>query len=181
MEIWDLYDINRVKVSETMVRGDAVPNGLYRMTVHLCLFGSDGRMLIQRRQPFKAGWGGMWDVTVGGSVVSGETSALAMERETLEEIGLKMSFEGIRPSFTLNFSDGFGDIYTVIKDVDIEKLTLQESEVAEVKWASLDEIIEMIDTDDFIPYNRSFVEFLFFMRNHNHVHIKPDKTLKTPT
>ena len=45
----------------------------------------------------------------------------------------------------------------------------------------MDEIIEMIDTDDFIPYNRSFIEFLFFMRNHNHVHIKPDKTLKTPT
>lgn len=181
MEIWDLYDINRMKVQQTMRRGDPVPSGLYRMTVHLCLFGSDGRMLIQRRQPFKSGWSGMWDVTVGGSVVSGETSREAMERETLEEIGLDMSFEGIRPSMTLNFTDGFGDIYTVVKDVDINTLKLQESEVAEVKWATLDEILLMMDKDEFIPYNSAFIKFLFFMRDHDHVHIRPDKTMKNPT
>ena len=181
MEIWDLYDIDRKKTDKKMKRGDPVPDGLFRSTVHLCIFNGDGEMLIQRRQPFKHGWSGMWDVSVGGSCVSGENSALSMERELFEELGIKMSFEGKRPAFTLNFKGGFGDIYTVTENVDISTLVLQESEVAEVKWASLAEILEMIDKGTFIPYHRSFVEFLFFMKDHDHVHIRPDTTMQSKT
>ena len=47
---------------------------------------SDGKMLIQRRQPFKRSWSGMWDLTVGGSSVSGDTSLSAAIRETSEEL-----------------------------------------------------------------------------------------------
>ena len=177
MEIWDLYDINRVKIDKKMKRGEPVPDGLYRCTVHLCIFNSKGEMLIQKRQPFKSGWSGMWDVTAGGSFVSGETSAVAMERELAEELGLELSFEGIRPAFTLNYKDGFGDVYILTKDVDLGDLKLQESEVADVTYASIDRILQMIDDDEFIPYCRSFVEFLFFAKDHDHVHAKPDKTL----
>ena len=53
-------------------------------------------MLIQHRQPFKSGWSDLWDITVGGSAVSGDTSQTAAEREVLEEIGYKLDLSNIR-------------------------------------------------------------------------------------
>ena len=52
MELWDVYDINRNKTGKTAVRGEGLPEGGYHLVVHVCIIGSDGRMLIQQRQPF---------------------------------------------------------------------------------------------------------------------------------
>ena len=66
MEIWDLYDQHRNLTGKTMVRGEPVPEGFYHLVIHVCIFDSEGRMLIQQRQPFKPNWSGMWDLSVGG-------------------------------------------------------------------------------------------------------------------
>ncbi len=166
MELFDLYDENRVKTGKTIERGKEIPYGLYHIVVHVCIFNSNGQMLIQQRQPFKAGWPDMWDVSVGGSAVSGDTSQTAAEREVLEEIGYKINLENHRPVITINFDHGFDDIYTVIEDIDINNLVLQPEEVQAVKWATEEEIIGMIDDGIFIPYHKELIKLLFFMRNH---------------
>ena len=51
MELWDLYDENRVNLGKTMVRGEKQHDGVYRIVVHACIFNSQGQMLIQQRQP----------------------------------------------------------------------------------------------------------------------------------
>ena len=86
MELWDLYTENREKTEKTMVRGEKIPDGYFRMVVHVVIFNSDGEMLIQKRQPFKSGWSGMWDITVGGSAIAGDDSRSAARRETLEDL-----------------------------------------------------------------------------------------------
>ena len=91
MELWDVYDINRSKTGRTAVRGEKLPEGGYHLVVHVCVIGSDGRMLIQQRQPFKDGWSNLWDVTVGGSAVAGDDSRAAAMREVREEIGLTVT------------------------------------------------------------------------------------------
>lgn len=53
MELWDLYDINRNKIGKTIQRGELLSPGEYHLVVHVCLFNSQGEMLIQQRQPFK--------------------------------------------------------------------------------------------------------------------------------
>ncbi|RDC48348.1 NUDIX domain-containing protein, partial [Acinetobacter sp. RIT592] len=164
MEIWDLYDKDRIKTGETMVRGSQFKENTYHLVVHVCIFNLEGKMLIQQRQPFKDGWPNMWDITVGGSAISGDTSQLAAEREVYEEIGYKLSLDGIRPSLTINFDKGFDDIYLIQKDIDISKLKLQYEEVQSVKWASKEEILSMIDKEIFIPYHKSLIDLLFFMR-----------------
>ena len=133
-------------------------------------------MLIQHRQPFKSGWSDLWDITVGGSAVSGDTSQTAAEREVLEEIGYKLDLSNIRPSFTINFKNGFNDIYLVEREIEIDTLKLQYEEVKEVKWATADEIKSMIESGEFIPYDKSFIDMLFFLRNHNGLHTREDKT-----
>ncbi|MGL4336981.1 MAG: NUDIX hydrolase [Turicibacter sp.] len=167
MEIWDLYTKDRIKTNETMVRGEQMPKGVYRLVVHVCIFNAQGEMLIQQRQPFKVGWPNMWDLTVGGSAVSLDTSQVAAEREVYEEIGYPLSLDGIRPALTINFDEGFDDMYLIEKEIDISKLKLQDEEVKAVKWASKEDILTMIDNDTFIPYHKSLIELLFFMKTQN--------------
>lgn len=175
MEKFDLYTRDRIKTEKTMVRGTPTEKGFYRLVVHICIFNSKGEMLIQQRQPFKSGWSNLWDFTAGGSAICGDTSVSAAEREFYEEMGYKLSLETIRPAFTMNFSEGFDDFYLVNKDIDISKLKLQYEEVKAVKWASKEEILSMIDKKTFIPYTKSLIDLIFFMKDHDSVHTRKDK------
>lgn len=53
MELFDLYDDERNFTGETIERGKPLPENRYHLVIHICIFGSDGKMLIQQRQPFK--------------------------------------------------------------------------------------------------------------------------------
>ena len=164
MELVDLYDENRVPLGKTAERYGKKGRGEYRMVVHVCVFGADGRLLIQRRTEEKHIWPGRWDVSVGGGVDAGETSRQGAEREFLEELGYPLDLTGIRPSVTVNFGGGFDDYYIVNRDIDIAELRLQKEEVAEVRWVTLEEALELLERDEFISYPKSFLEFLFDMQ-----------------
>ena len=176
MELFDLYTADRVKTGRTMVRGEPVPEGYFRLVVHVCIFDSEGRMLIQQRQPFKRGWSNLWDISVGGCAVAGDTSRAAAERETREELGLEIDLSEERPSVTIWFETGFDDYYLLTREVDLNSLHLQESEVQQVRWATKEEVLEMIDDGRFIPYEKSQMELLFFRRNHRSSHTRKDPT-----
>ena len=113
MELWDLYDRDLRPTGETHERGKPLPEDRYHMVVHVIIFSTDGRMLIQQRQPFKEGWPNLWDVTVGGSAIAGDTSCTAATRELQEELGLTADLTFERPKLTIHFSVGFDDIYTL--------------------------------------------------------------------
>ncbi len=173
MELWDVYDKDRNRTGKTKVRGQAFEEGEYHQVVHICIFNSREELLIQQRQPFKEGWSNMWDVTVGGSSLTGESSGQAAERELFEEIGYKASLSETRPFVTVNFSYGFDDFYLLEDDeIDIESLELQYEEVQGVKWASKAEIMEMIECGDFIPYYQSLIDLLFDIRGSYGSHFK---------
>lgn len=164
-EIWDLYDKNRIPTGKTHKRGEPMKKEDYHLAVHVCIFNSKNELLIQQRQPFKEGWPNMWDLTVGGSATSGDTSQSAAEREVFEEIGLKLDLSDIRPVFTINFPDGFDDYYLIEQDVNLSKLKLQETEVQRVKWAGKEEVLKMEEEGLMIPY--WFLERLFEIKNYN--------------
>jgi isopentenyldiphosphate isomerase len=159
-----------------MVRGDPTPEGFYRLVVHVCIFNPEGQMLIQQRQPFKRGWSNLWDITVGGSAVSGDSSRSAAERETFEELGLPIDLSDIRPTLTIYWEHGFDDYYVLTRSVDLNTLHLQYEEVQAVRWASKEEILQMIDSGLFIPYEKSLIELLFFRRDHRSSHTREDPT-----
>ena len=131
-------------------------------------------MLIQQRQPFKRDWSGLWDISVGGCAVAGDSSRTAAERETLEELGLSVDLSKVRPSLTIHWEKGFDDYYLLTMPVDTEKLKLQPEEVQAVRWATLEEVLRMIDDGRFIPYEKSLVELLFQRRNHRSSHTRTD-------
>ena len=165
MEKWDLYDSHGNKTDRTIMRGEPVPEGYYYMAIHVCLFNSEGQMLIQKRTDTKRAWPGVWDLTAGGGSVSGDSSQSAVARELYEELGIDMSFEGERPFITVHFTQGFDDIYVVEREVDLATLRLQPEEVSDVRWASEAEILSMIDGGEFVPFHKSLIQLIFAMKN----------------
>lgn len=163
METWDLYDLDRQKTGETAVRGEKLPAGRYHLVVHVVIINALGEMLIQQRQPFKAGYPNLWDVSVGGSAVQGDSSVQAAEREVREELGLNICLTGRQPHMTIAFEDGYDDWYILRADPSLDELVLQPEEVQAAKWATEDEILAMIDDKTFIPYRRALIPLLFDM------------------
>ncbi len=165
MEYWDIYDQYRMKTGKTVVRGGKLNADEFHLVVHIAIINSKNQLLIQQRQPFKKGWPNLWDITVGGTAQAGETSQQAAERELFEELGYAYNFTNVRPSFTINFQRGFDDYYILKAEVDLSKLTLQESEVQAVQWASKDEIVALIQTEKFIQYHLSVIDMIFDMKD----------------
>lgn len=162
MEIMELYDKHRTALNETAVRGTKLPEGKYRVVVHICVFNEKNQMLVQQRQSCKKAFPNLWDITAGGQVSYGETSEQGAERELYEELGIHIDMSQMRPSFTMNFNDGFDDIYLIRNaDIDLNSLKLQEEEVQNAKWASQEEILSMIEDKTFINYHKSYIALLF--------------------
>lgn len=161
MEAWDLYTKDRVKTGQTMLRGDRVPEGLFHLQVHVCIFNSRGEMLIQQRQVTKRWYAGLWDYSVGGSAVAGDTSLAAAERETLEELGLRVSLAGRRPAVTRWYGAMIDDYYILPLDADLSGLTLQKEEVQAVRWAAREDILALLAEGRFCPNPPGMIALLF--------------------
>ena len=165
MEILDLYDWDRNKTKKTMVRGTPVPEKLCRMVMHICLFNKKGQMLIQQRSATCTN-PNLWDLTLGGNVRSGENTRQAATREFKEELGIEFDFNNVRPHLTINFNNGFDDYFLIEKDVKLKDVKFTDHEVQKVKWASKEEVLELIASGKFIPYEPSAVAALFDLRKH---------------
>ena len=165
MELFDLYDENRIKTGETMVRGDKIPENRYRFVVHVIVFNSEGKMLIQQRTSDRSSHPNNWDFSVGGSVVAGETSSEGATRELHEELGIDVNLKGRQANFSINFGKGFDDYYIIDYDIDAKDVNFQKEEVQAVKWADKDEIISLIRSGEFIEFRECLVDLIFSFRD----------------
>ena len=50
-------------------------------------------------------------------------------------------------------------------DISIDDVKFSDGEVQDVKWATLDDILRMIDTGEFIKYHKSLIRYIFECRN----------------
>lgn len=161
MEIFDVYNNDRIKTGATHIRGEKCDLNENRVVVHIVIFNSKNEMLIQRRQLTKSSFGGRWDISCGGCSTTGETSGETATREIKEELGLDIDLTTTRPHFTMNFEHGFDDFYILNMDIDLKDITIQEEEVMDVKWASKDEILDMYYNSEFVNYLESFLHVLW--------------------
>ena len=172
MELWDLYTKDRQKTGRLHVRGTPLPEGYYRLVVHVCVFNSRGELLIQERNPDKRPWPGLWDLSAGGSAIAGDTPHSAASRELYEELGIEHSFEDASPALTIHFDGGFDDYFILRADPDPATLRLQPEEVHAARYATLPEVLALLDGGKFIPYQRKLIEFLFEIGRIGHAHIE---------
>ena len=144
MELRDLYDINSNKTNKTYHKGDIIPEGYYPMVVMVVIRNSKGEFLMQKRVESK---GGDWGVT-GGHPKSGETPLEGIITEVKEELGLDFSNEKF-----IEYDSGCDGkdcykMYFVNKDIDVRDIKIQEEELSEVRWFSMNELKHMVSTNE---------------------------------
>ena len=165
MELWDVYDKYRRPLGFTVKRGGkrVLKEGEYHLTAHVCVFASDGRMLVQKRVKTKALWAGLWDISASGSVLAGETGPEGAARELYEELGISTTLSEEQPRATFYHESCISDYFIVRTDKRVEEIIYQQSEVAGVDYKTREEILAMIDDGTFIPYTPSFINMMFDM------------------
>lgn len=161
MELWNVLDQYRHLTERIHERGQEMQVGDYHVVVHVWIVNDQGQFLIQKRQPWKKGWSGMWDCAAAGSAILGDSSEQAAVREVKEELGIELDLNSSEKLFTVKFSCGFDDVWFVRQNVEIETLCLQEEEVADAKWVTPHEIEGMVANGEFIPYR--YLQLLFGM------------------
>jgi 8-oxo-dGTP pyrophosphatase MutT (NUDIX family) len=75
----------------TIERGAVRPLGMETLAVHLVGQSPDGRFWVQQRAFDKPNDPGKWDTLMGGMVSAEDTVETALQRETWEEAGLRVS------------------------------------------------------------------------------------------
>lgn len=163
-EKWDVYSVDRIKLAKTVTSDNELLDDEYRIVVGVCIFNSSNQLLIQQRQSSKKNWANMWDITASGSVISGETSSEAATRELKEELDIAISFDNKLPQLSISFTKGFEDYYFIEADIKLDTITYQKEEVKNARWASLEEVNEMMDQGLFIPYHKHLIALCFEMK-----------------
>ncbi len=140
-EIRDLYDINSIKTDKTYKKGEEIPEDYYPMVVMVVIRNSKGEFLMQKRS---LGKGGDWGVT-GGYPKSGETPIEGIITEVREELGLDfLNEEFIEYDSGCDGKDCY-KMYFVVKDIDLSDIEIQQEELSEVRWFSMEELKHMVE------------------------------------
>lgn len=142
-EVWDLYDSKRNKTGCTVERGKTIPEGFYHLVVSVWIINNRGEYLLSQRHPDKS-YPLRWECT-GGAVLSGEDSFDGALREVNEELGIILNpKDGRRISrICREQTQDLYDVWVFYIDADISDITLQETEVVDVKWVTCEELINM--------------------------------------
>ncbi len=148
MEYWDLYDKDRNLLGKTHLRGDKFNEGEYYVCCEVWVMNPEGKMLTTKRHPNKKA-GNLWEF-VGGGTLAGETTIQSAVRELFEETGIKVQEDDLMFLATNASKNYFQDIYTVVSDVPIESVVLQQDEVVDAKWSSFEDIEKMIANEEFV-------------------------------
>lgn len=146
MEMVDKLNNKRQSLNKTTERLEKI-DGEYRQSVHTWIMNSNGEFLIQKRTPNKRTFPNKWSQT-GGGVDEGETTLEAALRECSEELGISINPDNMELILSFKRKYDFVDVWLVKQDLKIEELVLQEDEVSEVKWATIDEIRNLMKTGE---------------------------------
>lgn len=161
MEKWDILNSFGEVVGKTAVRGETpLKFGEYHLVVHIWVISSDGKFLIQRRSKEKKLMPGEWAAT-GGSAICGETSFCAAYRELIEELGIRLNARKSKCMSRIKKRNAFVDLWFTKSDVDASSLMLQKSEVSQAKWATRQELINMIKNGEFHNYGKEYFDTVF--------------------
>ena len=152
MEIWDILDEQGNKTGKTIQKGEMIPEGYYHMGADIWIIDSKNNILIQKRSPQKKQSPNVWAMT-GGYVIKGETTLETIERETFEELGIKINMKNIKLVNHYKTGKAWLDTYLIKQEIDIKDIVMQKEEVSDVKWATYEEI-EKINANHNFLHNR---------------------------
>lgn len=158
MELWEVLDDEGNPTGEIMKKYDkkVFERGLYHLGSDVWIINSDNKILIQKRSPLKRLEPSVWAMT-GGSVVLGENSLKTIVREAKEELDIDINANNLKLITKFKTGNVWIDAYVLKCDYDIAKMNFKEDEVSDAKWATWDEIDDLVNNGQFIKHRWEFV------------------------
>lgn len=146
MELLDIYTSSGEITGKTMVRGDKTTQ--LESDEHIAvgvifIENSKGEFLMQKTSIEK---GGEFSST-GGHITHNETPLSSIKREVEEELGINVDDEDIKELGFLCYDRPLRFMFYLKKDINIEDIKVQEEEVDYVKYMSIEEINQLIETN----------------------------------
>lgn len=148
-EIIDVYNSAREKIG-VVERGQELPRNGNKLSVHVWIKNAKGEYLLQQRLSTAKKFPNMWGQT-GGGAQAGETSWQCCVRECQEELGIIPDIKQSTWIGSFKRPYDFVDVWLIEQNVEIADIKMQPEEVQAVKWASTQEINNMISNKIFIP------------------------------
>ena len=142
MEWNDIYNEQRQLTGRRHRRGSPWHDGEFGLVVCVWVYDGAGNILLTRRAPGKS-FSGTWENS-GGAAKAGESSLQAIVRELYEETGICASPEEFELLSTTRDKNMFYDHYCLKRSTPVGDIVLLPGETDDVRWASFDEIHEMI-------------------------------------
>lgn len=142
MEFNDIYDSQRRLTGRVHKRGTPWKNGEYGLVVCVWVYDGRGKLLLTRRAKGKS-FAGTWENS-GGAAKAGEDSIQAIVRELYEETGIRADRREFELLTSTRDRNIFYDHYCLRSDIPLSRVRLQPGETDGVRWATFDEVHEMI-------------------------------------
>ena len=163
MEYLDIVDEKGTPTGKTVSRDEAHEKGLLHRTAHVWVIReNEGRteVLLQKRSEEKESFPGMYDTSSAGHIPAGEEPVPSALRELAEELGIDANASQLHEAgaFRIQYEEVFHGrpfrdneatkVYVYTEPVDATAMSLQASEVSEVRWFDLDEVWREIQSGD---------------------------------
>jgi len=133
------------KVIGAKERSDITIEDIYRVS-SLYIINSKGEVLLGKRALTKKKHPGLWTFPVNGTVDEGETYEENIIKETEEEIGVIITKQDIITGPKIfrrdKIASRFIQIYILYKDLDLDRIKFDPSEIAQLKWYTKDEMFK---------------------------------------
>ncbi|SDS15553.1 Isopentenyldiphosphate isomerase [Polaribacter sp. KT25b] len=146
-ELIDILTPEGKLTGKTALKSEAHKNGWFHATVHIWLFTSDEKILLQKRAMTKKVFPGLWDISVAGHIAAGEEILTSAKREIFEEIGLQLEEKDLIKIGTrihqVSHKNGIQDnehhhVFIAELKKPLSELTIQKEEVDAVQLFDLE-------------------------------------------
>ncbi len=176
-ELIDVLNENGIKTGEVLPRSEVHKKGLWHRIIVVAIINEENEILMQQRSYKKDKNAGMWDISVTGHISSGQDSLSAAAREINEEVSVNLGYNVEIKDFRYMFSyrkeervnenhmdRQFYDFFVLRKkDIKIENIRVQESEVEQIKFVNISELNAMIENKQVVERDAVYKELMNYL------------------
>ena len=161
MELVDLLNNRKELIGETCER-NAVPEGKYRLSIHIWIVNDKNEILIQQRSASRKMFPNMWTNT-GGACIAGETSIETVFRELKEELNVIPNIDNLELIASYKRKKDYVDVWLLKQNINIKDLKFNDNEVQAAKWITIEEWKKLLIEEKTIKSSTDY--FLNYINN----------------
>ncbi len=147
MEYLQLFDDDKNMLNKKIARSEKlnVEQGQYFMIILVFIENNEHKFLIQKTSQNKKSE----YATTGGHVIYGDNSMGTVIKEVKEKLGFHLNENELEFVDSIKYPKAYCDIYYVHANLELENLKLQNEEVTNVNWYTIEEIESLINNEKF--------------------------------